>query len=181
MLTALGATMVFPVPLDVLPKVRKNQLVVSTGPMGGGGLNVYGAMQCGRVYTVFVQMPGQDWTVEYCEQKAPGTPPGVQAQSGVIHMETPLTPPDVQARFDFQRLPLPPEKEHKLIVLRGVLHEDGTVDQVQIFQGLMPQMDEAARLALSQWKFKPALREGKPVAVNIMVGIPAELPSTAVH
>ena len=180
LLQALGAGIVYPVPAALLPRARKNQLVVSTGPLGGGGLNLYGAMPCGRVDTVFLQMPGGDWTLEYCEPKTAAAPAAsaavrTQNQPTVIHLENPLTPPDAETRFDFQRTPVPPEKARKLIVLKGVLHDDGSVDQVQIYQGLVPQMDEAARLALTQWKFKPALREGKPVTVNIMVGIPAQV------
>jgi hypothetical protein len=33
-------------------------------------------------------------------------------------------------------------------------------------------MDEAARIAFSRWVFKPAVRDGKPVEVEILVGIP---------
>jgi hypothetical protein len=32
-------------------------------------------------------------------------------------------------------------------------------------------MDEAARLAFSRWKFRPAMRSGKPVALEVLVGI----------
>lgn len=66
-----------------------------------------------------------------------------------------------------------------MIVLKGVLKEDGTVDALQVYQSIVPQMDEAARIAFSRWKFKPALREGKPVAVEILIGIPPEV--TAAH
>jgi len=86
-------------------------------------------------------------------------------------------PPDPELKFDFRRLPLPPEKAHKVILLRGQIGEDGTVSQAQVFRGLQPQMDEAARLAFSRWKFKPAIREGRPVAVEILVGIPSDPPS----
>jgi TonB family protein len=61
-----------------------------------------------------------------------------------------------------------------LIVLKGTLREDGTVDGLEIYQGIVPQMDEAARLAFSRWKFKPAMRAGKPVAIELLVGIPPE-------
>jgi Gram-negative bacterial TonB protein C-terminal len=169
---ALGASLVFPVPSELLPKARQNHLVISTGPMGGGGLNLYGAMQCGRIYTVFLEMPKNNWTLQYCEKKADGTKPAPQSSSNVVHLETPLTPPDVQTRFDFERLPVPPQDAHKLIILKGIIREDGSVDQVQVYQGILPRMDEAARLALSQWKFKPALRQGKPVPLEILVGIP---------
>jgi hypothetical protein len=38
-------------------------------------------------------------------------------------------------------------------------------------------MDDNARLAFSQWKFKPALRDSKPIPVQVLVGIPAEIPA----
>jgi outer membrane biosynthesis protein TonB len=38
-------------------------------------------------------------------------------------------------------------------------------------------MDEAARLAFSRWKFKPAMRAGKPVAIELLVGIPPAIES----
>jgi outer membrane biosynthesis protein TonB len=35
-------------------------------------------------------------------------------------------------------------------------------------------MDQAAKLAFGRWKFKPAMREGKPVPVEILVGVPVD-------
>jgi Gram-negative bacterial TonB protein C-terminal len=172
-------SMVYPVPASVLPKVRKSGLVVSAGPIGGGGLAIYRALTCGKIYTVFLPMPGKNWTMQYC-QKADHAEPKTNPdnRSTVIHLEAALIPPDADpdSRFDFQRLPVPIEKGHKIIVLRGSLLADGTVSDLQVYQGLVPAMDEAARLAFSRWKFKPAMRDGKPVAVDILVGISPEPP-----
>ena len=167
-------SMVYPVAASLLP--RKNSLVVSAGPMGGGGLNIYGAFHCGKIYTVFLQMPGKAWALQYCQAGEAGGKARKQNSSTVVHLEEAMTPPDAEERFDFERVPLPLEKVHKLIVLKGLLREDGTVDNVQVHQGLSPVMDEAARLAFSQWKFKPAIRAGKAVAVDILVGIPSDAP-----
>ena len=175
---SLAPGMVYAVPADFLLKVRKNPLVISAGPIGGGGLSVYGALPCGKIYTVFLAMPGQNWTLQYCQRGTSRPTPAPENLSTVIHLEPALVPPDAETRFDFQRLPVPREKEHKLIILKGIIREDGIVDQVQVYQGLVPQMDEAARLALSRWKFKPALRAGKPVTLEILVGIPAEIART---
>jgi Gram-negative bacterial TonB protein C-terminal len=41
-----------------------------------------------------------------------------------------------------------------------------------VYQGVAPEMDEAARIAFSRWHFQPAMRDGKPVEVDILVGIP---------
>jgi TonB family protein len=92
-------------------------------------------------------------------------------------MQQGLIPPDVESRFDFKRMPVPFEKKNKPIVLKGVIKEDGSLDGLQVYQSIVPQMDEAARLAFSKWKFKPAMKEGKSVPVDILVGIPTELPA----
>ena len=178
--SALIAAMVYPVPLAVLSKLRKNSLVVSAGPIGGGGLGVYRALNCGKIYTVFLPMPGKNWTMQYCPKADASQKAAPEQPSTVIHMEAPIVPPepDADSRYDFQRLPVPIEKGSKLIVLRGTLLADGSVYGLEIFQGVVPAMDEAARLAFGKWKFKPPMRSGKPITVDILVGIPPILPST---
>jgi hypothetical protein len=167
--------MVFPVPSTVV--LRRNALVVSAGPMGGGGLDAYGALHCGKIYTVFIAMPGKSWTLQFCQSGA-SAKPQAQSQSSVIRMEQGLLPPDAEARFDFRRVPVPFEKKNKPIVLKGVIKDDGTVGDLNVYQGIVPQMDEAARVAFNHFKFKPAMKEGKPVAVDILVGIPTEVSAT---
>jgi hypothetical protein len=170
--------MVYPVPAATLVKLRKNSLVVSAGPIGGGGLGVYRALNCGKIYTVFLPMPGKNWTMQYCQKSDPGQKVTSEKRSTVIHMESPLVPPEPEAdsRFDFQRMPVPAEKGSKIIVLRGALLADGTIADLEIYQSVVPAMDEAARLAFSRWTFKAPLRDGKPVAVDILVGIPPQQP-----
>jgi hypothetical protein len=166
--------MVYPVSRHL--SVRKSSIVVSAGPVGGGGLEVYDVLHCGKIYTIFLAMPGKNWTMQYCQK--PGTegvtPP--RSTSTFVHMDSGLVPPDldVETRYDFRRLPVPQEKAHKLIVLKGILGADGTVGGLEVFQGILPQMDQAAKSAFSRWKFKPAMREGKPVPVEILVGVPVD-------
>ena len=164
--------MVFPVPRAI--SVRKNAFVVSAGPVGGGSLNVYGALHCGTIYSIFLPMPGKNWSLQYCE-KSGGTQKSLEETPGtVLHLEKPLLPPDVDLtqRFDFRRLPLPVDNSHRTIILRGVIAIDGTIRHLVVHQGVLPEMDEAARIAFNRWIFKPALRDGKPVEVEILVGIP---------
>ena len=163
--------MVYPVPATV--GLRKNALVVSSGPMGGGGLQVYGALHCGKIYTIFLAMPGQPWTLQYCQSG--GAAQAQQVRSNVVHMETGVVPPDVQERFDFKRQTVPFEKKNKPIVLKGIITEDGSVSELKVYQGVMAGVDDAARVAFSKWKFKPALKDGKAVAVDVLVGVPTEI------
>ena len=60
-----------------------------------------------------------------------------------------------------------------MIILKGLLRADGMIDELQVYQGVLQEMDDNARLAFSQWKFKPALQDGKPVPVQVLIGIPS--------
>ena len=159
------------VPVVTSLHIRKNALVVAGGPMGGGGLGVYKALNCGKIYTVFLPMPGSNWSLEYCTRGDAVPPASSTSARTVVHLEKPLIPPDATVKFDFLRLPVSQDKRRKFIVLKGVIDDKGDVGEVEIYAGVLPAMDEAARSAFRRWKFMPALRDGKPVAVDILVGI----------
>jgi TonB-like protein len=173
--SGLAMSMVYPVPSSFTP--RRNSLIVAVGPMGGGGLDAYGALHCGKIYSIFLAMPGKSWAMQYCLKPDAAEKSATELRATVIHLDRGLVPPDVEARFDFRRLTLPPEKAHKMIVLKGTLKDDGIPENLEVYQGILPEMDEAARAAFSQWRFKPAMRDGKPVPVEILIGIPTEDPT----
>ena len=168
------ASMVFAV--KVMPHLRRNSLVVSTGPIGGGGLGVYGVLRGGRIYTVFLSMPGKHWILQYSRRHEASPSPRSDSGGGTIKLEIAVAPPDPEEQFDFTRTPVPQEKRNKLIVLHGLIREDGSVDELEVYQGVDPRMDRAALSAFQQWKFKPALRENQPVSIEILVGIPVTVP-----
>ena len=170
----LPENMVFAVPASVLP--RKKAFVVSAGPIGGGGLDVYGALHCGKIDTIFLPMQGASWTLQFCQAKREAATNESRGRSLAIRLEQGLVPPEVELRFDFRRLPVPRGTAHKLILLKGFIRADGGVEQVEVFRGVQPQMDEAARIAFRRWRFKPAMRESQPVEVEILVGIPSDMP-----
>ncbi len=173
---ALARGIVYPVP--AVFNIRKPSLIVSAGAQGGGGLDAYGALQhCGKIYTIFMPMPGKNWTLQYCSQTVPQ--PAVAEPANVVHFGGGLVPPSAEAKFDFQRSAVPPEKTGRMIILKGLLRADGLIDQLEVYQGVSQEMDDNARLAFSQWKFKAALQEGKPVPVQVLVGIPATIPVSA--
>jgi TonB family protein len=175
---SVAAEMVFPLPISVVSKLRPNRMVVSAGSIGGGGLSVYGALACSKIYTIFLPMPGSSWTMQFCQKSADPAGDKAQAQTKVIQLSAPIVPPDPNedGRFDFKRVPVPAEKtQNKMIVLKGTLDEQGSVQNLQVYQGVQPEMDQAAQIAFSRWKFKPAMQSNKAVSVEILVGIPAQI------
>jgi len=55
------------------------------------------------------------------------------------------------------------------VVMRAVVHANGTVGEVKVTQSLDSRygLDREAVKALRQWEFTPAKKDGKPVAVKM--------------
>jgi hypothetical protein len=166
--------LIYPVNIAAL-RLHRSGLVVSAGPGGGGGLPAYGVLHGHRIYTIYLPMPGRNWILQFCAA-GDDPPPAQPSQTVEIHMEAPLVPPTAVDQFDFHRPPLPEENAGRMIILHGVIQPDGSVSNVEVLQAVEPSSDKAAAAAFARWKFTPALRSGSPVAVEVLVGIPAVLP-----
>ena len=52
-----------------------------------------------------------------------------------------------------------------VVILQTIIDKDGNITDIKILKGLPMGLSEAAVNAVSQWKYKPATLNGKPVAV----------------
>jgi TonB family protein len=52
------------------------------------------------------------------------------------------------------------------VILAVALNAQGTVDDVKVVRSLEAGLDQASIDAAKQWKFNPAMKDGKPVAVQ---------------
>lgn len=69
-----------------------------------------------------------------------------------------------------------PKKERRAhhqgtVVLRLVISTEGLPRDIQVSRTLSPEFDDAAIDVVKKWKFSPATRDGKPVAVAIDVEV----------
>ena len=58
------------------------------------------------------------------------------------------------------------------VIVEAVVNEKGCAESVRVVKNLNPQLDEIAKQSVNSWKFTPATKDGRPVAV--MVRIPVE-------
>ena len=63
------------------------------------------------------------------------------------------------------------------VVLYGVIRRDGSVDSIQLVKGIDEQLDENAKKAFAQWKFRPAEKQGETLEVEVIAHIPFRAPS----
>jgi len=57
------------------------------------------------------------------------------------------------------------------VVLQVIVGGDGLPRDVKVARSLSPEFDEAAKDAVMKWRFDPATKEGKPVAVLVNIEI----------
>ena len=162
--------LLYPIKPDT-PRAHAPTMVVSSGSFGGGGLRVFNVLHGNKIYSVYFPMPGKNWILQYCAQDPPPQQ-DPNSRMVMLQMPAPVTPPAPIDQFDFHRPPSPPGSDASMIILHGNIHVDGTVSDLSIIQGLDPISNAAAILAFGRWKFKPALRSGAPVALEVLIGIP---------
>jgi len=66
-------------------------------------------------------------------------------------------------------VPAPPESVDKQLRVRlsFVVTPDGSVENVQLLKRSTPDFDDFAVNVVSKWRFEPATKDGKPVAVRL--------------
>jgi TonB family protein len=125
-----------------------------------------------RVYTLHVNMPNLtsasgSWILNFAELASP------EEQKNELADPADLQVPEVQRKVDPK---YPPELRNKRVegevVLYAVVRADGTVDSIQLIDGIDPALDLNAMQALGKWKFLPAQRRGVPVELEAIVHIP---------
>jgi TonB family protein len=121
------------------------------------------------VYMMAVQMPNitsyvGSWLMWYSEHNArPEATSSVSAP--VVHRK--VDPKYVAAAVS--------ERVEGTVRLAATIRKDGTVGAVELVHGLDARLDRSAEEALAKWQFGPAMRNGEPVDVDILVEIPFRL------
>ena len=66
-----------------------------------------------------------------------------------------------------------------VVVLHAVIRSDGSVGDVRVLEGFYRELDENARVALEQWRFRPGTKNGVPVDVEAVIRVPFRVPHNA--
>jgi TonB family protein len=127
-----------------------------------------------RIYTLHVNMPNLNsatgsWILNFSELRS--NPSVSRANSGDLSGPVPLK--KIDPKYPPTLISDHVEGE---VVLYAVIRGDGSVDSIQLVRGVDEQLDANAINALSQWKFRPASKQGVPVELEAIVHIPFHAP-----
>ncbi len=127
-----------------------------------------------KIYKMLVNMPNLNsatgsWILNFSELRENSG--GARSDSSEVSAPGPLRKIDPK---------YPPtlinEHVEGEVVLYAVIRRDGSVDSIQLVRGIDEQLDANAMQAFSQWKFRPATKQGTPIELEAIVHIPFHAP-----
>lgn len=145
-------------------------MTITSTASSGGGLPDFGVFQNQKVYTVYLDMRASDddsapsWTLQYAVLQP--TDPSAIRIGGV-----PTSPYATLKQIPELTPELAANCAKKLIVVSGILNETGKLEQISVKKTPDTRVNTLLTDALANWTFQPALIEGNPVPLKIMLGI----------
>jgi TonB family protein len=123
-----------------------------------------------RHYSMRLSMPNLasstgSWSIRFAELNATG------------HGESDLGAPEAITKVDpAYPQDLMHDRVEGVVVLYAVIHADGSVGDVRVLEGFDERLNENARKALAQWRFRPGTKDGQPVDIEAVVRVPFKVP-----
>jgi len=127
-----------------------------------------------KIYKMLVNMPNLNsatgsWILNFSELRensgGPRTDSSEVSAPGPLRKIDPKYPPT-----------LINEHVEGEVVLYAVIRRDGSIDSIQLVRGIDEQLDANAMQAFSQWRFRPATKQGTPIELEAIVHIPFHAP-----
>jgi len=113
------------------------------------------------IYSVYVSLgTAKDWTLYFC---VPGSTPGDSAAAVLAPYPTLLERPGITLPAFF-----------KYVLVQATIDDAGHFQNARVVRSSRPDADKAILAALANWEFRPASREGKKIAVEVLLHVPVD-------
>lgn len=164
-------------------------MTVEAEGRAGGGLRDFGVFHDETaVYTVYVDMskpndPSFPWTLEYATlepMKSTKVVTFKKTPAAEVAPEQEVLPPLPSSKED-PNLPSDIVKQYpgRVLVVSAEISAEGKMTKLHILESPDIELSQLVLQALAKWVFKPALLNGKPVAVRALFGVPLAPPEKA--
>ncbi len=122
-----------------------------------------------RHYSMRLSMPNLtsstgSWSIRFAELNATHGGADLSAPEAITKVD-PAYPQDLMH-----------DRVEGTVVLYAVIHADGSVGDVKVLEGFDDRLNENARKALEQWRFRPGTKDGQPVDIEAVVRVPFKVP-----
>ena len=122
-----------------------------------------------RHYSMRLSMPNLtsstgSWSIRFAELNATHGGADLSAPEAITKVD-PAYPQDLMH-----------DRVEGTVILYAVIRADGSVGDVRVLEGFDDRLNENARRALEQWRFRPGTKDGLPVDIEAVVRVPFKVP-----
>ncbi len=137
-----------------------------------------GVLSGNPVYTVYVEVPDapRKWILQFCVPQGPSG--NLEFTGEVVRVlgrqtvDPPYAfhkvPPHLEIVPTLERLARLPQR----VVAYATVDQEGNLNNIRMIRGADPETDSLILASLRSWEFTPAFRDGEPVEVEALFGIP---------
>jgi TonB family protein len=133
-----------------------------------------------KFYSVTLNMPnlnsaGGSWIIRFAElhRDSTNSDSATRAAGNTEDQASDLSQPQATRKVDpAYPMELMRQNVAGTVILYAVIRSDGTVGNIRLLRGVDARLDQYAIVAISQWKFNPATKNGSPVDVEATFQIP---------
>jgi hypothetical protein len=136
-----------------------------------------GVLTGNPIYTVYVDVPDapRKWILQFCIPQTQGSMEFTGEVVQVLSRKS-LNPP-YAVRKEPLKLDILQSLEHiaeipQRVVAYATVDAEGNLHNLRIIRGADPNTDSMVLASLRNWEFLPAFRDGQPVEVEALFGIP---------
>jgi hypothetical protein len=134
---------------------RRPAIVVVSSAGAGGALQQFASALHGKIYTVYLNTSGTTGVMQFSETR--------QGTRELLFTGD-LTPPESIST------PIPKDLRTLHQVVACVLTTDGRLKNIKLLSDVGGNTAERFTQALEHWLFRPAYKDDKPVAVDVLLG-----------
>ncbi len=132
--------------------------------------SIEGRFRGRNVYTMVIPIENMteyttDWIIWFAERESK---PG----SDVLNMRAPVP----LRKFESVETVPPGARTELRVQVAGVINKEGKFEVRALLRNLTPALESAVLRDIESWEFKPALRDGTPVDIDVVLEIPFSLP-----
>jgi hypothetical protein len=124
------------------------------------------------VYTIYIATgEGREWVLQYCLPAAQGNAAAAERNGNVVALGgiTPLDAPRAAVIF---RPVLRFKARVRYAFLHGTINTSGKIEDLSVAGPAALDNGKVVLDAVRQWEFRPAAKDGAPVAVEVLICIP---------
>ena len=137
-----------------------------------------GVLTGNPVYTVYVEVPDapRKWILQFCVPQTGGASLEFSGEVVQVLNRKTMNPPFAVRKEPF-KIDLIPTIERlaelpSRVVAYATVDAEGNLHNLRIIRGADPSTDDRILASLKNWEFVPAFRDGQPIEVEALFGIP---------